>query len=575
MGRTPKLHQGKLAAVGRKSREKLRRRTDPEYGERVKAAQAESRGKQVPPTPAGYTRAAETRGHAGIVEALISRHNQRWSNVRHNLTPLSEPIAESLHVIYPLDAFLWRMGVRFTEPPSDPAGGWLGQLRWGLDSACQVSRMLLASNPLGAAAVARTQIERWSYNRIVSNGIEQEDGVSTSEHYTTIWMPEGPKVPAGTVWTSLSELLHGRGPLLDSARWESIDLADPQRIGASREIFLHSLTATELSLRQVLLGVVSLTRNLGSVANSYHPLLEMPLSLPSEVRMGDSPTAVWPLNLEMLSSMGEAVARYGAAHLSDVEKLASGQKTRELVYSARSLEAFASRRGRAASTAIRAFEAERQHLGDRFAPKDLAQRELAYIWLNETAAILASWIDGPVSDALTVASSALRAAFWLWLEDDDRSMVLARTVVDQTARLRVWRVKPEKAENIEARGSRTSTRDWIDTAGWRRLSILNRSLGEFSHTSLPATLANARAALSAIQNQDDAHAEHTARGGTLNEIAYAFGSEISYLTRAYHPSLAAAFESVLPYAGVDGTEARVEQWLQRCWMHRGLTLRAN
>jgi hypothetical protein len=71
------------------------------------------------------------------------------------------------------------------------------------------------------------------------------------------------------------------------------------------------------------------------------------------------------------------------------------------------------------------------------------------------AAMLAVWLrEGNTvplaADAFAVCASALRSALWLWLEDDDRAMGCLRCVIEQLARARTWRVKPERAAKIEA-----------------------------------------------------------------------------------------------------------------------------
>jgi hypothetical protein len=130
----------------------------------------------------------------------------------------------------------------------------------------------------------------------------------------------------------------------------------------------------------------------------------------------------------------------------------------------------------------------------------------------------------------------------------------------------------DKAALIEQRGERSSSRDWLEAAGWRRLSILNRSLGEFSHTTPKARWSDARTALVEMQADDanaEAHGGHTARGNALNEVAFAFGSEVAHLARHHHSALAEAFEKILPYANSDGSDRQIEEWLQQCWSHRG------
>jgi len=561
--------------MGRKSREKARRRTDPRYRSRINAAQAEARGSRVPPTPEGFEQAAHARGSEGVVEALIARHNQRWGNVQKNIELLSDYLVETLHVIFPMDVFLWKSGIRFTEPPPSPYGAWEEQLRWATDSACQSVRMVLGCNPLGAAAISRTQLERWSANRSTSSRREQPDGTSTDAHYTAIWGPENPPIPAGVVWNDLSEILHGRGGLVKVARWDSAQLADSAMISTGEHLAQVALTAVQLSLRQVMLCIATLAEEVDYPPAYIKTLRVFPIALPSEVEVRSAPLTVWPLNFHTVEGFGPRMVKAGEAYLSDVENLASGLSARKLNYSQRSFEAFASRRFRAASLAMFAFEMERRELGADFDPTGLAGRENSYIIINETAALLSLWTSGHIADALAISSCALRAAYWLWLEDDDRAMILARTVIEQAARLRTWRLKSGKADLIEQRGARASGRDWLEAAGWRRLSILNRSLGEFSHATREARWSGARKILIEIQpNNPDAKSpqQQTARGSALNEVAFALGSELAHLARHHHKPLAEAFESVLPYADNKGSEAQIEEWLHRCWSRRDQSL---
>ena len=567
---------GNLSDVGRKSREKLRRRQDSLYKAKVEAGQADRRGRAVPPTPEAYERIALRLGSSGIIEALLARHNWRWENVRSTAAILAVPIAETLHVVYPLDVFLWESGVRFTEMPCESGSDWTGNLRWGIDSACQVSRMVLCANIIGAAAIARTQLERWSSNRCTSRGLEQADGTSTSDFYTRIWGGDRPKLSAGDVWMNLSEGLHGRGPLVGAAKWEAIDLAAPSEIDNYQDAIDSAMVATQLSLRQILECIATLAEEANKSPDYIRALRWFPLTLPTPGRARESRATwllFWPLDFGMISEFDFSWA--GRHHyLSDVEAAASGIRIARHEYWERAVEAFSSRRLRAISCAKTAFDSEMRELGDKFDPEALVRRSFGYTIIGETSALLARWLGGPRSDALATASCAVRAAYWLWLEDDDRAMIAVRTIVEQTARLRTWRNKPDKAAVLESRAPITSTRDWLEAAGWRRLSVFNKSLGEFSHVSLNSRWTGAREALSLIQDRDSESSPEpikTARGNALNEAVFAFGSELYFLVHEYHAPLATAFESVLPYGDEDQPGQRIERWLQRCWDQRSHT----
>lgn len=560
--------------VGRQSRKKKERANDPAMAARARAIKNERYGRGIPPTAEGYEWAARRDGGDGVIRALISRHNQRWENVRRLHGTLGESVAETMHVVYPIDVILWQHGVRFVQPPSSSYGSWPEHLRWGVDSACQAQRMILAGNLVGAASIARTQLERWSDNRTRSNDFVHPQGVPVGSHYEAIWANEHPAVDAGQVWVELSELLHGRGPLVAAVHWEAGQLCAPKSIGAVNRAVVAVETAIQLSLRQILLCVATLTLEAGYPPSLGDALRQLPLSLPSEVQFVESAAlTVWPMNYEFVKAISPSLRRVGDAYIDDVRQRASRREPRDLVYSARGLEAFVSRRARSAGTAADAFAKEAEQLGDKFDPTGVAAREHAYILINEVAALLATWRADLRSDALLVGASALRAAYWLWLEDDERSMMLARTVLEQTARLRTWRLRSHSAAILEERGANTTTRDWLREAGWRRLSILNRSLGEFSHATMRARWSGARDALVAIQapGPNDEFEAQTGRGAALNAVAFAFGTEVAALAAEQHLTLAQAFASVLPYGDDDDPQRQIEAWLDRCWSHRSLS----
>jgi hypothetical protein len=231
------------------------------------------------------------------------------------------------------------------------------------------------------------------------------------------------------------------------------------------------------------------------------------------------------------------------------------------------------RRARAVASAKKAFELEAGQVGDAFDPESLRRREWNYVLIAESSALLSRWTEGSVSDALCVASEALRGAFWLWLEDDDRAMTLTRTVLEQTARARTWRIKPSNAVRVEGKGSRAGTRDWFEEAGWRRLSILNKSLSEFSHVNANSRWSGAREALADFQKpllrEMPASPLQTGRGSALNTAAYLLGLEVRLWAESIAPEIARAIADYLPFGNEDAEESDVETWLNHAWTLRG------
>jgi hypothetical protein len=62
-------------------------------------------------------------------------------------------------------------------------------------------------------------------------------------------------------------------------------------------------------------------------------------------------------------------------------------------------------------------------------------------------------------------------------------MPCVRGVLEQACRARAHRVKPARAARVEDMGAAAGPARWLEAAGWRRLAVLGRALGEFAHVS--------------------------------------------------------------------------------------------
>jgi hypothetical protein len=238
--------------------------------------------------------------------------------------------------------------------------------------------------------------------------------------------------------------------------------------------------------------------------------------------------------------------------------------------------AFAWQRARAIRVAQDALRHEAAMLGDEFDLDRLTGRGAAWVLLTETGSLLSHWVWPPeVASAVAVASSGLRSTYWLWLEDDDRAMAVLRSVLEQAARLRVWRVKPAKAAALEQRGMATP-RDWLDAAGWRRLSALNRALGEFAHTRASSKWLGARALLANLQaDVQPERAMYTARGAALDFVAALLAAEVVEWARMVSPGLSGAIRDLFDESGVqvaDHSDPDVEATFNHVWAHRAVAL---
>jgi hypothetical protein len=240
------------------------------------------------------------------------------------------------------------------------------------------------------------------------------------------------------------------------------------------------------------------------------------------------------------------------------------------------LFAFLRRRQRAAADAEQAYRAEQRFLGDEYRPDTVTTRESLMAECAEMAALLAKWAASlNERAALLTAASALRSAFFLWLEDDDRSMAATRTVLECVARLRAHRVKPQRAMRVEAAGSSATPRDWFEAAGWRRLNLLTKSLGELSHFRMEARWGGARDALVAIASRELAP-EHPpelrARGLLVETSGFLLASEVIERLRLLSPELSKAYESLLEKVSGHKPGSNLEGWLGELWNMRDFDL---
>jgi hypothetical protein len=237
--------------------------------------------------------------------------------------------------------------------------------------------------------------------------------------------------------------------------------------------------------------------------------------------------------------------------------------------------AFAWHRARSARAAQRAMDREMEMLGEEFDPARLTSRGTRWTLLCESASLLGIWDSRPeTADAAALIGSALRSAYWLWLEDDDRAMAVLRCVFEQVARMRTWRLKPTKAGLLESR-EQTMPRDWIEGAGWRRLNPLNRALGEFAHTRATSRWTGARELLSSLQPdvvEDDGI--YTARGAALDFVSALVAREVHARIAGLSPVLAATLAELFTDFGFDPTlsSKSVEKQFDHIWAQRTRSL---
>ncbi len=235
---------------------------------------------------------------------------------------------------------------------------------------------------------------------------------------------------------------------------------------------------------------------------------------------------------------------------------------------------FLERRARSAEVALSSLEKEAEMLGK---PLNLLQLPgLQFVLTAEVLGLVAVWNSrSSVVSAASVASSALRSAYWLWLEDDDRVMGILRVALEAPARLRTWTRKPAIAEKIEGRVS-TTPRDWLDAAGWRRLHALNLALGELAHTRANSRWSGARDLLVRLQPTGDSSEPdpQRGRGFALQAVSALSARSALEAVAAISGELKDHLQTLMDVTGTfnEVVDSQLEKWLDQNWSLRSFDL---
>lgn len=583
--------------VPKKRKDKQRER---ELRAKIRARAAESRGRRVGSTVADYE-AILPRGDSRIAQALISRHNVRMENITKTFDDYRFAAMSAIVPITHLDKALSVLGANPRRPPPIHAGSVPDLLAWGVDSAVSAARLLLSGQILGAAAMIRNQLERWVSQRAVNLGLEQQAGESTLAFVARIWShpdafhdqwyekhvevftnlyedddevepaaehpaehlhvyrSDGSEVCPASTYGLLSEFLHLRAfeqaPYWDAellARDDNIYVSIMSAVGtvcdaiflALREIRLSALKLAEK--RGLATTVQVLSIGMDAISMSEHQT-DLDFEAISFGHARAQETTIPPVAalapLLPREGLNDGMVAVVSRLSSDYEAVLRGIRPAGRFYQDDELlvRTFSWHRRRSIAMAMQALEAERETLGVEFNIDSISGRSAKWVLLTEAASMLAIWHQTPgVKVAASALASSLRSAYWLWLEDDDRAMAILRSSLEYVARLRTWRRKPSKAEALEARPG-TTPRDWITQAGWKRLHLLNRILGEFAHARKMEEWPTVRQLLAELQlNVDAERAIYTARGAAIDFTASLAAREVVALISEVSADVAAA-----------------------------------
>lgn len=631
--------------MGKKSRLKAERRTgrrtlSNKERERL-ALKAERRGQNTGDSLSSYEHAARVSSRR-VAEALIARHNTRMKNLVALPHDYRTMAMSSLAPITLIDKVLRKYGADKNRPPASYAGGWLDQLAWAADSAVAAIRLVLSGQLVGAASLARHQLERWTYYRAFNTDTRRTEGESTQSYIARTWgtavtdhfgsfqssfiarqmdetedafnvedaesnssgepeeehehvtLSDNSEVCPAAAYGILTDTLHAH-EYVQSIRWDSLLRCDPHATPYDAYVVANVVAdVVSLNLRQVRAALLYLALERKDYSTA-HMLRSMPDrfskpdadtsaggGIPQEVATAFQPApmpseAVLP-SLPMLLPLHPG---HGLRHdfLTVVETEASlfdsvlqGRRPARRLFRDDELTTyvFSWHRRSSARTALRALENESKVLGEKFNPDSLTGRDSAYILASEASGVLSGWLTGARVSAAALISSATRSAYWLWLEDDDRAMAVLRSVLEQVARMRVWRTKPEKAAQLEA-SPKTTPRDWLNAAGWRRLEALNRALGELVHARVKSRWHGARELLAKFQvDVDPEMSISTARGNCLDFVITLACREVIETTKTISATVGDGFAELFQEMGLAGPETNLEidTLMDHIWHHR-------
>ena len=501
------------------------------------------------------------------------------------LLPLLTSRAErrsSLNAMEPLlmPSWMWRAGIGISmadlllerlgtpwgvdRPGENLQEKWAQELREGLDSFARVAWCLRFGYTFAAVAIARKAFERWSFNIASSMKLEVVENETDVEFFNRAWSSSSNYVAdqkLGEEWATLSELLHGRASELLG---RNVKVALDMQLGDRTRI--HRLIAlfAEVWLRQVRGAVCRLASEKGQLElNEAHMALLPISSIKGLPKQPDFLDVFWqPLLFGFVNSQDAAIyVEWGATYRRIVAARAAEPLSIGIFSDWMPIE---ERWARSIERSRHSFKREGDMIGKDFSPFSVRVRVSRYRLISEMADIVAEEIGNVHrGDALRSAAAALESAWMMWLQDVNDSLSLARSVLENTARARVHRLKPAKGSKMES-GPQThkAPHRWVDAAGWGRLAPFMRALNEFSHMQANSRHSGSWELLIKVQElQPGEPAEHTARGHALERVAVMLAHEVVACLESKWRSLGVQFSQLVLEGDEETSQREFERWL--------------
>ena len=111
-------------------------------------------------------------------------------NVAELPDPLAEVLMSALSTITTIDISICSLrSYSFSDVPGQwyRDGGWVEMVEWGTDSCVSAVRLALMGQFVGASAILRQQLERWTTYLAGSYNLDRSLDQSIQQHVTRIW----------------------------------------------------------------------------------------------------------------------------------------------------------------------------------------------------------------------------------------------------------------------------------------------------------------------------------------------------------------------------------------------------
>lgn len=440
---------------------------------------------------------------------------------------------------------------------------WSNQLFLGVDDVVQACWFLRTGLPIPAALIARRVLERWTLNVAHHFEVVRAEAETEQAYVTRVWRTlRHTSLPkeVGQWWAWLSELLHARSghDAFGHPAAQPISLTPAQNIAHHEAI----TAIIDLVLAYIRGGIDRLADEQG-IDDAALSLRASPPAVAVAEPFGLS-FAFLPLEyFEVYRRRSEQWVHDAQAYRADVIDDAWELTTK--TNSSMTIRAFLERRGRAIERARGAFDDEKAAIGEEFAPGGLASRLFRQRTIAEMARQIVPDARGVERDALIVAAQAADGATYQWLEDSDDAIGCIRVLLEQVARLHTHRLKPQRAQRLEATGRTPSSR-WLNESGWGRLAVLMRALNEYAHLGTRSRRRGAAALLREVQST--VPGEESRRGSAVNATFTIFAFELFDRLAQTHPEVAREFSRQVTLVDRDLHLQIVEEYLNRVFAKR-------